>query len=112
MAVITDEYMKQMMTTTRGYTLVILKAGPNRQQEGVQEIVWEHGRKNFSLRTEGKLVIVCPVNDGSEINGIGIFNADAQETKKIMDEDPGVQQGVFRYEIHPTRSFPGDTLPQ
>lgn len=28
-----------------------------------------------------------------------------------MDEDPGVQAGVFTYQIHPTRSFPGDTLP-
>jgi hypothetical protein len=34
------------------------------------------------------------------------------EVKKIMDEDPGVQAGVFVYEIHATRSFPGDSLPK
>jgi len=34
--------------------------------------VWEHGRRNFSLRAEA---------------------------------------GIFTYEVHPTRSFPGDRLP-
>jgi hypothetical protein len=28
-----------------------------------------------------------------------------------MDCDPGVQAGIFTYEIHPIRSFPGDALP-
>jgi len=46
------------------------------------------------------------------VQGIAIFNADAEETKKIMDEDPGVVEGVFIYEMHPVRSFPGDSLPK
>jgi len=25
--------------------------------------------------------------------------------------DPGLQAGIFTYEIHPCRSFPGDSLP-
>jgi hypothetical protein len=29
----------------------------------------------------------------------------------IMDGDPGVQAGIFTYEVHPVRSFPGDALP-
>ena len=28
-----------------------------------------------------------------------------------MDDDPGVQLGIFTYEIHASRSFPGDRLP-
>ena len=28
-----------------------------------------------------------------------------------MDDDPGVLAGVFRYELHPCRGFPGDHLP-
>ena len=28
-----------------------------------------------------------------------------------MDDDPGVQAGVFTYEVHPVRGFPGDGLP-
>jgi hypothetical protein len=28
-----------------------------------------------------------------------------------MEDDPGVKAGVFVYEVHPCRSFPGDSLP-
>jgi hypothetical protein len=41
---------------------------------------------------------------------VGIFNTDLDKTKSIMDEDPGVKEGVFTYELHPCRSFPGDKL--
>lgn len=111
MTTITDEFMRQMMTTTRNYSILILKIGPNIQRDDVKKIIWEHGRRNFELRAEGLLPIVCPATDDSDIAGIGIFNASPDEVKKIMDEDPGVQAGVFVYEIHPCRSFPGDSLP-
>jgi len=74
--------------------------------------VWEHGRRNFVLRAEGKLSIVCPVVDGKDVRGLRIFNASPEETKKIMDEDPAVKAGVLAYEIHLCRSFPGDCLPK
>jgi hypothetical protein len=111
MATVTDEQMRALMPTTRTYTAVILKAGPNRHMEGADAIVWEHGRRNFSLRADGLLSIVCPVADGTEVNGIGIFNLDPDRTREVMDGDPGVQAGVFIYEVHPCRSFPGDALP-
>lgn len=111
MAVITDEFMQRTLATTKQYCIVILKAGPDKQQEGVEKIIREHGRRNFALRADGVLPIVCPVNDGSDVSGIGIFNASVEEVKKIMDEDPGVQAGVFVYEVHACRSFPGDCLP-
>jgi hypothetical protein len=28
-----------------------------------------------------------------------------------MDEDPGVKAGIFVYEVHACRGFPGDCLP-
>jgi hypothetical protein len=111
MTTITDEFMRQMLTTTRNYSIVILKAGPHKHDEGVEKIIKEHGRRNFELRADGVLSIVCPVSDGSDISGIGIFNASIEEVKKIMDDDPGVKAGVFVYELHPCRSFPGDCLP-
>ena len=104
--------MRQMIGKTKEYTLVILKAGPDRHREGVEKIIWEHGRRNFALREEGVLSIVCPVADGSDVNGIGIFNAPIESVRLIMDGDPGVQAGIFSYEIHPYRSFPGDCLPE
>jgi len=111
MAEITDEFMMAMLPKTKTYTTVLLRAGPNRTMEGADKVAWEHGRRNFSLRADGLLSIVCPVLDGSDLAGIGIFNATEDETKAIMDGDPGVQAGVFVYEIHPVRSFPGDSLP-
>ncbi len=112
MTEITDEFMRQMISQTKNYCIVILKAGPNRNKPGVEKIIWEHGRRNFKLRADGLLSIVCPVSDGSDVSGIGIFNANLDEVKSIMDEDPGVKEGVFVYEIHACRSFPGDCLPE
>ena len=101
----------ERISKTKIYTFAILRAGKNRNMEGEDKIIWEHGRRNFILREEEKLSIVCPVIDRSDCSGIGIFNASPDETKKIMDEDPGVKQGVFIYEIHECRAFPGDSLP-
>lgn len=103
--------MKEMMSRTKNYSAVILKAGPNLNQQDAPGIIREHGRRNFELRAEGKLSIVCPVTDTSEVKGIGIFNVDQEELKQIMDNDPGVKAGIFIYEIHSVRSFPGDQLP-
>jgi hypothetical protein len=112
MSTITDEYMRQMISQTRQYCIVILKAGPKKHGQGVEKIIWEHGRRNFELRAEGVLPIVCPVSDGSDVSGIGIFNASIEEVKRIMDEDPGVKSGVFVYETHVCRGFPGASLPE
>ncbi len=100
-----------MISNTKNYSIVILKAGPNRNLPGVEKIIWEHGRRNFELREDGLLSIVCPISDDSDVRGVGIFNAGIDEVKLLMDEDPGVKEGVFVYEIHACRSFPGDRLP-
>jgi hypothetical protein len=89
MATITDERMRELLPTAKTYTAMVLKAGPNRHMDGVEKIIWGHAR-------------VC---------GLAIFDLDPAETAEVMDEDPGVQAGVFVYEVHPCRSFPGDTLP-
>lgn len=104
--------MKEMLNKTEAYTLVILKAAKNLNKPGTEEIIWEQGRRNFSLREEGKLSIVCPVIDGTDVKGVGIFSTGEEETRKIMEDDPAVKAGIFTYEIHLCRSFPGDMLPE
>ncbi len=111
MDAITDEYMKDMLTKSKFYSLMILKAGPKEITPERMQVVWEHGRRNFELRAKGLLSVVCPVREESDIKGVGIFNVDKEELKKIMDEDPGVKEGIFTYEILLCKSFPGDMLP-
>jgi hypothetical protein len=112
MAVITDEYMQQMLAKTKEYCIVLLKPLPGGDKNpDLRKLLWEHGRRNFSLRADGLLSIVCPVTEETGVSGVGIFNASKEETKKIMDGDPAVQAGIFTYEVHPCRSFPGDSLP-
>ncbi len=112
MTVITDEFMQQMLTKTKEYQVVLLKPTPAAASyPDLKKILWEHARRNFSLRADGLLSIVCPITAQTGVSGIGIFNASIEETKNIMDGDPAVQAGIFVYEIHPGRSFPGDSLP-
>jgi hypothetical protein len=112
MQIITDDFMRQMLPKAKNYCIVILKAGPKNKEPGVEKIIWEHGRRNFALRADGVLPIVCPVIDGSDVKGVGIFNSSVEEAKMVMDEDPGVIAGVFIYELYACRSFPGDCLPK
>lgn len=108
---ITDDYMRGMLSKTKAYSILILHKGPNYSAEGSEKIIWEHGRRNFALRADGRLAIVCPVNDGSDVTGLGIFDLTVDETREVMDDDPGVAAGIFVYEIHPSRGFPGSVLP-
>jgi len=112
MTEITDEFMTQMLSRARDYSIVILRAGPNRSRPGAEKIIREYARRNFILRANGLLPIVCPITDKSDLAGIGIFNANIDEAKAIMDQDPAVKEGILVYEAHPCRSFPGDCLPE
>jgi hypothetical protein len=111
MTSITDEYMLEMLGKTKEYCIVILKPGTKNDHPDLKKIIWEHARRNFSLRADGLLSIVCPVSIEASVTGVGIFNASMEETKKIMDEDPAILEGIMDYEIYPCKSFPGDKLP-
>jgi len=108
---ITDDFMRDMLQKTESYCFVILKPGPNRNTPDADKIIWEHGRRNFVLRADGILSIVCPVAGGKDLAGIGIFSTSVDETRRIMDADPAVKAGVLVYDAYSCRSFPGDALP-
>ena len=108
---VTDEYMLDMRAKTKAYTFMRLVRGPGWGRDDRDAVIWEHGRRNHLLRLRGVLVIVCPVVDDTPVCGVGIFDASEDETRRLMDDDPGVRAGVFTYELHPVRSFPGDRLP-
>ena len=114
---ITEQKFIETLEASTPYTVMILKAGPNFKMPGrdrdsaVASIIREHGKRNVALRAAGLLPIVCPIADGSGVTGIGVFNASPDDVKRIMSDDPGVKAGVFTYDVHPSRSFPGSMLP-
>jgi len=108
---ITDEQMREELRTAKPYTIVLLRSTARRREAGIDRIIWEHGRRNFELRARGVLAIVCPVVDESNLSGVCIFTTNSEETRKIMNGDPGVEAGLFTYEIHSTKTFPGSRLP-
>ena len=108
---ITDQYMKAMMPKAKSFTAVILKrTNADYKDPKNQALVWEHARRNFQLRADAQMPIVCPVNDSSDVAGIAIMDATMEEAKKIMEGDPAVMAGLFTYEVHPCKGFPGSAL--
>jgi hypothetical protein len=108
--VISDEMMRERLGKTKAYAAVILREGPNWRAADARAILWEHGRRNFALREERKLCIVCPVTGDGDVRGIGIFDAPPEEVEAIMTGDPAIEAGVLTFAIHACRGFPGDVL--
>ena len=105
---LSDEEFAAIRAKARPATVCILKAGPNftapdptRSPEAFS-LVMSHGRRNAAMHSSGLLLVVCPVSDGSGITGVGIFDLDVEDTRRVMDADPGVRAGFFTYEVHPT----------
>jgi hypothetical protein len=107
---ISNDVMYERLAKVRSYTVRILKHGPNYDTPGADEIIWEHGRRNLGLRAAGALAISCPIRDGSDVAGVGIFDREPDEVVAIMNGDPAVQAGVLTFEAHPAQSFPCDGL--
>jgi len=75
-------------------------------EPGTDKIVREHGRRNFELRRDGKLCVITPIADESDVSGVGIFATDLEETKRIYDEDPGVKAGILSTKFIRRAVFP------
>jgi hypothetical protein len=54
-----------MLTRSKGYTLMLPKEGPKWSAPDRDQIIWERGRRNFALRADGALAIVCPISEDS-----------------------------------------------
>jgi hypothetical protein len=107
---ISDDYMNDRIAKAKPYTLIVLRPTAKYAAESSRPVVWEHGRRNMALEAAGIMPIVCPVGD-DEISGIGIFNTDPDQARAIMAGDPGVRAGIFTFEVHACRGFPGSSLP-
>jgi hypothetical protein len=108
---ITDEMLDRLVANAKGYTVQVLRPGPNHQTDGAAAIIREHARRNLALRAEGSLAIVIPIGRGQDIVGVGVFDRDLATTREIVEGDPAVAAGILVSELYEGRSFPGDTLP-
>jgi hypothetical protein len=114
---VTDEALRAALQALRPFTVVLLKPGPNfsppgpDRDERVAALIWEHGKRNFALRTCGLMPIICPIADGGGVSGVSVFDAPPDQVERIMAGDPAVKAAIFTFEVHATRSFPGSALP-
>ncbi|MDF2436974.1 MAG: hypothetical protein K0Q95_1350 [Bacteroidota bacterium] len=106
-----DSHEKQYEMKT--YYLVLLKKGPNRNQDSVtvSKLQGQHMAHLNKMAEEGKMDICGPLMDDSDIRGICVYNvATKEEALKLASEDPMVKVGRLMAEIHPFYSAKGATL--
>ncbi|HEY0814809.1 MAG TPA: SRPBCC family protein [Pseudonocardia sp.] len=108
---LSDEEMNRRRAAVKPFTAVLLRTTSTFVRPDVDPIVWEHGRRNFALMDAGLAAIILPATDDSDWAGLAVFTVGPDEVHAIMDGDPGVAAGIFSYEAHPVRGFPGAALP-
>jgi hypothetical protein len=50
---------------------------------------------------------VFPFSDPGELRGVAIFRVGAEQTAKLMQDDPTVKAGLLKTEIHPWGTVTG-----
>jgi len=109
--VVSDETMHARLAAAGSFTAVLLRATDAFVRPVVDPIIWEHGRRNMALAEAGLMPIVLPVADDTDLAGIAVFATTSAEAEQIMNDDPGVRAGIFTFQVHPVRGFPGAALP-
>ena len=110
MNTVTDEQVHELAATARPYSLGLLWWGPERHGVGADETERLHQRRMVSLRADGVIAVLCPVASDT-LAGVAIMTVSPEDAGAILDDDPCVQAGIMRREVHPCHGFPGDALP-
>ncbi|NMD56047.1 MULTISPECIES: hypothetical protein [Tsukamurella] len=107
---VTDEQIQDLVQTAQPYSLVLLRWGPRRAQDGAEAIEREHQRRMVSLRADGVIAILCPILDDA-MAGMAVMTVPAERAAEIIAGDPCVRAEMMHSEVYPCLSFPGDALP-
>ena len=110
---ITPDFVKQEVAKGKPFTIGFLNAGPNYNMQGEerQKLHMAHLMHLFTLKQQGKVLLVGPVSDNPVTKGIVIYSTpDKEEAEKCMDADPAVIAGIFVYEIFGWFGIPGDGI--
>jgi uncharacterized protein YciI len=93
--------------TTQGmeqYTLVLLRNGENWNPSapGFIDVMKRHHAFFEEMTAKGKIAVAGPFPFGDpELRGVTIYCAGAEETAKIVQDDPIVKAGLLKTEMHP-----------
>lgn len=107
---VTDEQIRQLAESAKPYSLAQLSWAPGRHQQGADAIEREHQRRMVSLRTDGTIAVLCPVQS-EDLCGVAIMTQTVEQARKTMASDPCVQAGMMTVVVLPCVGFPGDSLP-
>jgi len=98
----------QEPATTQGmeqYTLVLMKSGEkwNPSAPRFMDVMKQHPAFVKEMTEKGKIAIAghFPFSDPGELRGVTIFRVGAEETAKLVEDDPTVKAGLLKTEIHP-----------
>ena len=93
---------KYEMTT---YVVGLLYRGPKSTRESTpetQKIQEGHMANIGKMHAAGKLAVAGPFSDDGDLRGIFIFqNTTLEEARAMCEQDPAVQAGRLRFELHP-----------
>lgn len=92
------------------YWLVLLKKGPNRNQDSVSAALIQAGhRANINkLAAEGKIIMAGPIGTDGDLRGIFIMNCkDSTEVETFVKTDTAVMTGRLVMEYYPWWSEKG-----
>ncbi|WP_248491770.1 hypothetical protein [Tsukamurella sp. PLM1] len=106
----TNEQIQDLAQSAKPFSLVILRWGPRRAQDGADAIELEHQRRMVSLRADGVIVILCPILD-EQLAGTAIMTVPTERAEEIIADDPCVRAEMMHAEVYPCLGFPGDALP-
>jgi uncharacterized protein YciI len=87
------------------YTLVLMRRGEkwNPSAPDFMDVIKQHHAFVEQMTEKGSLAIAgpFPFGDPGEVRGVAIFCVGAEQTAKLVQEDPIVKAGFLKPEIHP-----------
>lgn len=107
------EQLLANLSKIKPYVLLILSKGENYGMSDTPRIIQsEHFPYVFKQREEGIMSLTMPVMDDTNIAAVAVYNTtNKEEVQKLVEGDPAIKAGIFKYEIVMGMGLPGDTLP-
>jgi uncharacterized protein YciI len=101
------------------YQMVLLRhtaAGRGFDEETTERIFREHLAYTLSKLARGDQLAAGPVAgspaEDEDICGLGIYQKESlEEVRRLMEQDPGVQQGLYCFDVMTWRTAPDTVTP-